>query len=829
MKTVRFPETGGMAGRVPRILAMLPAVGSFFAASLSAGTDASFLNWERLPDPPFHETMEGVFAGEHNGALLVAGGRETATGELSESIHILEQNGDGQPVWVEGWRLPEPLADAGVVVTPHGLLVAGGTRPDGVSSRVYLLFWDGENQIVRKRDLSPLPLPVVSPPVGFHLGVAWVVGSGNALHRLDLEAALSGDENAGWREMGRLPGPIRTAGTSAVLSDGERHFWMVVGGVLPGGEPAVDGHQFGPLTGPHRNWTAVADAPGRLSGAVRWGTAHALALGASDERGIDWRVFSYHSITDTWTDRGRTPVDTPPIAVARWGEKFVVIAPADDGGVAVFSGAAIRVDRWFGALDYGALGLYLTGLVALGAWCSRRNRGTADYFLAGRRIPAWAAALSLMATSVSSIGFIAIPGKTFATDWLYFSGILTWFVVVPIVTIFLIPALRNLNVTTAYEYLETRFNLPVRLFAGLLFILMQVGRLAIVLYLPALVLSSVIGLDIYLCIAAMGVVSILYTVLGGMEAVVWTDVVQVIVLFGGALLGIGIALAGTGMGAADLWQTAWGDGKLRVADWRWDHTAAVFWVVIVGTIFTRFSNLSSDQSIVQRYLTTPDTRSAVRALWGDVAVSIPWAFVAFALGTALYLFYKANPGFLLPGTEADSVVPVFIAQQMPAGVAGLIIAAIFAAAMSSLDSTIHSLSTVCVRDFYGRLSKRATEAREFFVARWLTVFFGLIGTLAAMGIAAYDVKSLWDLFIRIMGLFVGSLSGLFVMGLFLKRCHGGGALAGALASAVAVYMVSAFTPVHFFLFPVVGVITCVGAGFLASLIIPERRDLPVAS
>lgn len=250
---------------------------------------------------------------------------------------------------------------------------------------------------------------------------------------------------------------------------------------------------------------------------------------------------------------------------------------------------------------------------------------------------------------------------------------------------------------------------------------------------------------------------------------------------------------------------------------------AVIWVVIVGNIVSRFSSLTSDQTTVQRYLSTPDTRSAIRAQWADIGFSIPWAFMAFGFGTAIYLFYKSNPEKLVPGTEADSIVPLFLAQQLPVGITGLVIAALFSATMSSLDSSIHSLSTVCVRDFYGRLVKTATEARGFFAARALTIFFGLIGTLSAMGIAAYDAKSIWDLFLKIVGLFVGSLSGLFLMGIFTRFCHGNGVLLGALSSAAVVFLVSATTDLHFFLYPVVGVLICVGVGVLASVVLPSKR------
>jgi solute:Na+ symporter, SSS family len=799
---------------------------AFTAQAAWCGATAPFLSWERLADIPREASVRGAFVGEHNGALLVAGGRK-ATGEATREIQVLAPGPDGVPVWLDGYHLPGAVAGGGAVSTPFGVVGVGGNSLEGKSADVLLIQWTPEPGVVTTLALPSLETPVEWPSVGYWRGDLFVLGPDNTLRVLDLAAIMKGDSGTGWQIAGTMPGIPRKAAATFVLSDGERYHFFVAGGVGEDGTPVLDVHRYGPLELPERQWQELGKMPFFISSpyAVVLGNAHALLSGEPVGEARDSSLWGYHSITDVWTDRAGFPTGKDAAALAMLGGRLVAIDTGADPehGATVFLGTRDRVRGLLMPVDYLVIGCYLLGLVALGLWCSRRNTGTSDYFLAGRRIPWWAAALSLMATGVSSIGFIAIPGKAFATDWIYLSGIVTWFIVVPVVTIFFIPLIRRIDITTAYEYLESRFNLGVRLFASFLFILMQVGRTAVVLYLPALLLSSVLGMDIYLCIAVMGVVCIVYTVLGGMEAVVWSDVVQGIILFGGALLGIGIAVAGTGMGPVELYQTASADGKLRMVEWGWDPAAAVIWVVIVGNIVTRFSNLTSDQTTVQRYLSTPDTRSAVRAQWADIAFSIPWALMAFSFGTAMYLFYKVNPDKLVPGTESDAIVPLFIAQQLPVGITGLVIAAIFSATMSSLDSSIHSLSTVCVRDFYVRLSKKATEARGFLAARGLTVLFGLVGTLSAMVIAAYDAKSIWDLFLKIIGLFVGSLSGLFVLGIFFKRCNGRGALAGALVSAVAVFTSSAFTRIHFFLYPVVGILVCVITGLLASRVIPAGR------
>ncbi len=203
-----------------------------------------------------------------------------------------------------------------------------------------------------------------------------------------------------------------------------------------------------------------------------------------------------------------------------------------------------------------------------------------------------------------------------------------------------------------------------------------------------------------------------------------------------------------------------------------------------------------------------------------MAVSIPWALIAFSFGTALYVYYKLHPERLSPAVDMDGLVPLFVAQQLPAGISGLIIAAIFAAAMSSMDSSMHSTATVLVTDFYGRLHRRSSDRARLILARALTVALGAFGTLTALALARAGVHSLWDLFQGIIGLFVGGLAGLFMLGLFTRRANGAGALVGAVASAGLLYL--ARPHIHFFLYPVAGVAGCVLVGYAASLVLPGR-------
>jgi Na+/proline symporter len=205
---------------------------------------------------------------------------------------------------------------------------------------------------------------------------------------------------------------------------------------------------------------------------------------------------------------------------------------------------------------------------------------------------------------------------------------------------------------------------------------------------------------------------------------------------------------------------------------------------------------------------------------------LPGTVIWFGLGTALYVFYKLNPQHLDPATNTDAIFPLFIAQQLPAGISGLIIAAVFAATMSTLDSSMNSVSTAVVTDFYRRFRPAALDSVCLRLAKWLTAILGAAATATAVLLATYDIGSLWDIFQQVMGLFGGALAGLFALGIFTRRATGAGALAGAIASVVVLYWVKTYTPVHFFLYAVVGVLTCVGAGYLASAVLPgERKEL----
>ncbi|MDY0165974.1 MAG: sodium/solute symporter [Thermoguttaceae bacterium] len=794
-----------------------------------------WLTWERVAELPDGVQPETVRLAESRGTLLLFG--QTAEAEPDHIWALLPG------AWAAAGAVPDGVWGATVVSIPEAVLFLGGQTADGPSDRVFRIRWQADVQQTQiETGLPRLPVPCRGA-AGANIGTeVYVAGglsqfsrhSGHATQSTDHSAAKMGlsplpapstfwvldlaaaPEARRWEPLPEVPGPARSNAAMVAQSDGERPGVFLFGGTDAQGQPLADAYRFDVAGG---RWYAIALVPGEpaLRPAAALGQAHVALFGQP--------MLGYHTITDTWIRPGAGAPAT--FAAARWSGELGVVAaaPGEEDRPAVYRASLHRARRRLGGLDFTVLALYLAVLVAMGFYFSRREGSTAQFFLGGQKIPWWAAGLSLLATQVSSIGFMAIPAKSFATDWAYFAGVFTWFLVVPVVTAVYIPLFRRLNVTSAYEYLESRFNLPVRLFGSAAYSFMQLGRMAVVLYLPALALAAVTGLDHRACIVTMGVLCTVYTVAGGIEAVVWTDVLQAVVLVGGAVLCVAVVLAGIDGGPARFIEVAAADNKFSFGPLYADVAAASLWVIVLGNLFTRLAGLTSDQAIVQRYMTTPDTRQSVRALWADVAVSIPWAVIAFSFGTALYVFYKLHPERLSPAVDLDGLVPLFVAQQLPAGVSGLIIAAIFAAAMSSLDSSMHSTATVWVTDFYARFRPRSSDHSRLRLARLLTVVLGAFGTLTALALAQTGIHSLWDLFQGIVGLFAGGLAGLFVLGLFTRRTNGASALLGAVASAGLLYL--ARPHVHFFLYPVVGMTGCVVIGYLGSFLFPGRPKVDV--
>jgi SSS family transporter len=354
--------------------------------------------------------------------------------------------------------------------------------------------------------------------------------------------------------------------------------------------------------------------------------------------------------------------------------------------------------------------------------------------------------------------------------------------------------------------------------------LYQCGRIAVVLYLPALALATVSDFNIQTCILVMGALCIVYTVVGGIEAVIWTDVVQAFILMGSAFFSLFYLLAQVHGGLSEAVRIAAAGGHFfETVNWNWDLTVASGWVILIGSLFHNLFPYTASQDVVQRYVTTPDQKTAARGIWLNAMISVPAQAVFFAIGTALFVYYKQNPARLEVSLQNDAIFPFFIMSELPAGVAGLVVAGIFAAAQSTLSSSMNSIATTYVTDFHRRLRPGLSDSQYLRIARMMTVLVGTTGTGIALLMAATDIRSMYSTFLEILGLLGGTLTGLFVLGIFSRRASGRGALVGALLSAVIVFSVRLTHPLNVYAYAPIGLIACVTIGWLMSLALPPDR------
>jgi SSS family transporter len=758
------------------------------------------------------------------------------------------------------------------------------------SDKVFLIKHLGNgNLTIDDTGFPPLPEPVsemAAAVIGDHI---YIVGGRNNradrknLWRLDISIKDK------WEILEPWPGPPRSHLIAVAQSDGKKNCLFIFSGRYnhpeKGWQFLKDSYKYDPDT---ERWTRLADIGTNMknqtpicvmaASGINVGANHIAIFGGAtgnlfrkveqdlpkqiqslqkagrideaseltnerwalytDHPGFSRDILIYHTITDTWAKADEVPESTiggltagshVTTTAVHWDENIIIPSGEVRPGVRspkVWSATPIMQSK-FGVINYIVLAIYLGLLIVMGYYFSKRENSTEDFFKAGGRVPWWAAGLSIFGTQLSAITFMAIPAKSFATDWTWFMMNMTIIAVAPLIVFLFLPFYRRLNVTTAYEYIEKRFNNVVRLTASAMFIVFQLARIGIVLYLPSIALSVVTGIDIRLCIIVMCTLSIAYTVMGGIEAVIWTDVIQVFVLLGGAVLVLFLIPSHVEGGVGGVIGLATDSEKLRLFDFHFNLKSPTIWVLVLGGMGANLISYGSDQTVIQRYLTTRNEKEAARGIWTNGILTVPASIIFFGLGTALFAFFKSNPEKLSATMEmTDAIFPWFIVSQLPAGLAGLLIAGIFAAAMSSLDSSMNSVATAYTTDFYRQFKSHNDDKKYLAVARLVTVVVGLCGMVFALAMATWDIQSLWSQFVKYIGLFGGGLGGLFILAIFTRRAHSTGAMIGLIGSAVIQYFLTSEDFVHGVLFAATGMISCFVIGYSASLIFPTKsKDL----
>lgn len=460
----------------------------------------------------------------------------------------------------------------------------------------------------------------------------------------------------------------------------------------------------------------------------------------------------------------------------------------------------------FGTLNSIVLVLYLLAMLGVGMYFTKKaGESTEAFFKAGGKVPSWAVGFSIYATTLSAITFMATPEKAFNGDWTYAAGNIAIIAIIPILIYYYVPFFRKLDVTTAYEYLEERFNPSMRVIGSILFSLFHIGRIAIVVYLPTVAITSVSTVNPYLVCAAIGILCVIYSFMGGIEGVIWTDVIQGIILLGGAILVIILGVYQVG-GFGNIATDALANGKIVTAQkFSWSFTASTIPIIFIGSIFNNLQQYTASQDVVQRYSTTESIKETNKSIWTNGLLAFITIPIFYGMGTVLYSFYKgANAVTKLPdfmnaevvgkAANTTALVPYFILTALPAGIAGLVIAAILAAAQSTISSSLNSISACITVDIKQRFFGTSKDAKQdVLLARVIIIIAGVLGTIAALYFVNTNQKETWDLFLKYTGLLGVPLAGTFALGIFTKRANGAGALLGLIVAGLVCYYIQDYT------------------------------------
>ncbi len=420
-------------------------------------------------------------------------------------------------------------------------------------------------------------------------------------------------------------------------------------------------------------------------------------------------------------------------------------------------------------IDIAVLIAYALVLVGMGAYFLRKSKTSEQFMVAGRSIPAWAAGIAVMSAYTSSISYIAVPGKAFDDNWHPILFALSALPVAWFVARYVVPYYRENKIISVYGYLEEKMGTWARVYASLSFVLFMIGRTAVILYLSSLLLSQFVATDIKWLIIIIGLVTILYTLMGGMEAVIWTDVMQSIIMIGGILIAAYILTKDVFSGSEPLIRNAIEANKFSWGELTLSLRGRTVLVMIIYGVTENLRNLMADQNYTQKYSSVGSLKKARRSIWIAVLLYLPLTAIFLYIGTTLYAYYSGDV-HTLPETitKGDQVFPYFIAHEIPTGIKGLIIAAILAASMSTIDSALNCSATVLFVDYYKKFFRPdATEKESVHFLRLMTVIWGVLGI--AFALLMIRARSALDIWWQIAGIFGGGILGLFLLALARVR------------------------------------------------------------
>ncbi|MBE7171913.1 MAG: sodium:solute symporter [Williamsia sp.] len=420
-------------------------------------------------------------------------------------------------------------------------------------------------------------------------------------------------------------------------------------------------------------------------------------------------------------------------------------------------------------LDYAIIVAVLVGTLSFGLRFAKKQKTTQNYFLAKGKVPSWAIGMSLLATLISSVTFLAYPGTGYSSNWiLLVQGLMVPVVLMGIIW-FIVPLYRKVIKLSTYEYFEQRFGLFARYYSSIAFVLRQFSGMGTVFFLLAVALNSMTGGNMIAIILIVGGIIILVNLLGGMEAVIWLDVFQGFMLFASGIICIGVLLFSIKGGPAEIWNVASTHGRTGFAPYTLDFTRVTLVVMIVNGAFYAVQKYGTDQTVVQRYLTAKTDRGAIRASLMGILLTVPVWVVFMLIGTLLFVFYQTHT--LPAGIKSEGVFPYFIMTRLPTGVIGLILSGMISAAVCSLSADLNSLAAVGVEDYYKKARPAKADKEYLTASKWIVVASGLLSIAIAMLYVSAGDEGVLGIVFTLYAIFSGGIVGIFLLGLFSLRAN----------------------------------------------------------
>ncbi|WOO43199.1 sodium:solute symporter family transporter [Rubellicoccus peritrichatus] len=779
------------------------------------------------PASAFSDDTNSVKLSDIDGIRLQLTPTDHVTGS-GDTFWIFREDSSFEVIQLSTGELAYEGSISPKIAQPYGLpyddgVILIGSSADSPTALIHLFFDESDELVTKILPSPPNSLKYFAATVSAN--ELYVLGStisdepllsSNQLLKLPLK-----ETDMAWQELETLPGAVEK--TPVFLAHDNDLF--LFGNFAQQGTQGWT-YRIKPIdTVTHQGWKKLKHLPFDPSGAFAYpsGQAHLIVFeGNPDSTGIT-PIRAYHRDTDTWIQQGELPEGVIPLAVIQGDNEIRLVTETNGKGVVVQDILLNSRINTLTLIDYVVMLIYFGLMAAIGLYFAKKQDSSEEFALGNRNVKWWAAGISMFATGASSISFMAIPALTFRSNLVWFFPV---FLLIPIFFLqayVIYPLLRKLALTSTYEYLERRYHPALRYLASLQCIVFQVfGRMSIVLLLPALAISVVTGLDVGLSVLLMGILTTIYTAVGGFEAVIWTDVCQGILMLFGALLISTIAIGALPGGFGEFIEVNQRFERFDFAILSWDYTLPTIYILTIGTLIHQLSYVA-DQPTIQRVFATPEKE--IKKLAGmSTFCGIAIAAVVNLVGLATFAYFHAFPERLDPTMSNDQIVPLFIVQSIPVGISGLIIAALFAASMSTLSSSMNSVATLVSEDFYRLINRNSSDRSRLILMKSSSLIVGLVGTGIAYYMARMELRSMFQTWNEITALLGGGFVGIYIVGMFSNRTHSVGALIGALASIGCVLYAKHMTEIHWVYYLPIAISSCVIISYITSLVLPLKSS-----